>query len=93
MTGVFKVSPPFIRNWARVAILSLLALSGVALAQAGGIRSHAYKFLKAVREGDATAVTTMVAARRIVMPVAKWLRIPEMQMVEIPRVEPVWAAT
>ena len=60
MTGVFKVSPPFIRNWARVAILSLLALSGVALAQAGGIRSDAYKFLKAVREGDATAVTTMV---------------------------------
>ena len=36
---------------------------------------------------------------QIVIPVAKWLRIPVMlivellQMVEIPRVEPVWAAT
>lgn len=59
MTGVFKVSPPFIRNWARMAILSLLALSSVALAQAA-FQSEGYKFLKAVRDADGDAVTQML---------------------------------
>ena len=58
MTGVFKVSPPFIRNWARMAILSLLALSSVAMAQA--FQSEGYKFLKAVRDADGEAVTQML---------------------------------
>ena len=60
MTGVFKVSPPIIRNWARMAILSLVAFSGVALAQIGGLHSDGYKFLKAVRESDGNTVTSMV---------------------------------
>ena len=59
MTGVFKVSPPFIRNWARMAILSLLALSSVVLAQTG-FQSEGYKFLKAVRDADGDAVMQML---------------------------------
>tara|TARA_B100001179_G_scaffold15374_1_gene9842 strand:+ start:901 stop:1491 length:591 start_codon:yes stop_codon:yes gene_type:complete len=42
-----------------VGILSLAALSSIAVAQIGGI-SDGYKFLKAVRERDATIVTNMV---------------------------------
>ena len=53
------MSPPFIRNWARVAILSLAALGSVALAQTG-LQSDGYKFLKAVRDGDGTVVTELV---------------------------------
>jgi len=53
------VSPVVFRNWARVGILSLAALSSIAVAQIGGI-SDGYKFLKAVRERDATIVTNMV---------------------------------
>ncbi len=53
------MSPVVFRNWARVGILSLAALSSIAVAQIGGI-SDGYKFLKAVRERDATIVTNMV---------------------------------
>ncbi len=53
------MSPVVFRNWARVGILSLAALSSVAVAQLGGL-SDGYKFLKAVRERDSTVVTTMV---------------------------------
>lgn len=53
------MSPVVFRNWARMGILSLAALSSVAVAQLGGF-SDGYKFLKAVRERDATIVSDMV---------------------------------
>ena len=53
------MSPSLIRNWARLAILSLAALSGAAFAQAT-LFSDGYKFLKAVRETDVDVVTAMV---------------------------------
>ena len=59
LTGVFKVLPVVFRKWARAGVLSLAVLSSVAVAQVGGF-SDGYKFLKAVRERDATVVTTMV---------------------------------
>ncbi len=55
------MSLPFFRNWARMATLSLLAVTGTALAQAGSF-SDGYKFLKAVRDGEGTVVTDIVEA-------------------------------
>lgn len=55
------MSPVFIRNWARVAILSLSALGSMAVAQTG-LQSDGYKFLKAVRESDGATVTELVQA-------------------------------
>ena len=36
------MSPAFFRNWARIVVLSLVALSGVAVAQVG-LQSDGYK--------------------------------------------------
>ncbi len=53
------MSPPIIRNWARVAVLSLVALGGTALAQSG-LYSAGYKFLEAVRDRDGNEVTAVI---------------------------------
>ncbi|MBB3033643.1 ankyrin repeat domain-containing protein [Alteriqipengyuania lutimaris] len=53
------MSQPFIRNWARMAILSTAAIASVASAQVGGKR-EGYVFLEAVRDRDGTVVTDMV---------------------------------
>lgn len=53
------MSQPFIRNWARVAILSTAAIASVASAQVGGKR-EGYVFLEAVRDRDGTVATDMV---------------------------------
>lgn len=53
------MSQPFIRNWARVAILSLAAVGSAAFGQAG-LQREGYKFLEAVRDRDGTVVTNMV---------------------------------
>lgn len=53
------MSLAFFRNWARLVVLSLVALGGVALAQSG-LQSDGVKFLKAVRDADGTTVTELV---------------------------------
>ncbi|WP_231680646.1 ankyrin repeat domain-containing protein [Citromicrobium sp. WPS32] len=53
------MSPAFFRNWARIVVLSLVALSGVAVAQVG-LQSDGYKLLKAVRDRDGAVVNEIV---------------------------------
>ena len=53
------MSLPCFRNGARVALLSLVALGSATFAQSG-LPSEGTKFLKAVRDGDGSAVTQIV---------------------------------